>query len=426
VDFHFKFEDMERKVNTGWINLYGLRILVGVWVIALVAGGCQKDDSKPVVNEYLVDFEQESLLLIQSIEALFSPLESQYPEAAGIKEHAVYSVQIVSITCKTKYKGSEINASGLVCLPLDGSEFPIISFQNGTNTLEDYAPTSAPLNTNYLLLEAMASNGYIILLPDYIGFGASSDLVHPYYQKESTCSSIIDMMHACRELLQDGTILAKSNGDYYLMGYSQGGWATLALLEELEKNGPADILVSAASCGAGAYDLIAMSDYVLGQETFPGPLYLPYFIYSEQVYGSLTDPLNKFFNQPYAGIIPELFDGTYSNSEVNAHLNDTISRLLTADLIENFSGPDFQLLREVLTDNSVFAWQADARLHFYHGTSDLNVPPEQSRDIYNGFIDAGTDPARVNLFEMDTLTHETGVITWGISTINWFNELEDN
>jgi pimeloyl-ACP methyl ester carboxylesterase len=401
--------------------------MTGIFVIAVVLAGCQKDDSKPVVNEYLIGFEQENLFLLQSIETLFSPLESVYPQAAGIKEHADYSVQIISITYKTKYNGSDINASGLVCLPLESSEFPIISFQNGTNTLNDYAPTADPMNKNYLLLEAMASNGYIILIPDYIGFGASSDLVHPYYQKESTCSSVIDMIHACNELLQDGTILAKSNGGYYLMGYSQGGWSTLAILEELEKNGQSDIHVSATSCGAGAYDLMAMSDYVLGLETFPGPLYLPYFIYSEQVYGSLTDPLDKFFNQPYAGVIPELFDGSYSNSEVNANLNDTISRLLTADLIENFStGADFQTLRNVLTENSVFAWQADSRLQFYHGTSDLNVPPAQSRDAYDSFIDAGSDPEKVTLIEMDGLTHETGVISWGISTINWFNELEDN
>ena len=52
---------------------------------------------------------------------------------------------------------------------------------------------------------------------------------------------------------------------------------------------------------------------------------------------ALTDPLDKFFNEPYAGSIPELFNGTYSNMQVNADLNDTISRLLTPDLIENFS-----------------------------------------------------------------------------------------
>ena len=43
--------------------------------------------------------------------------------------------------------------------------------------------------------------------------------------------------------------------EYYLMGYSQGGWATLALLEALEKNYSSDFTVKAASGGAGPYDL---------------------------------------------------------------------------------------------------------------------------------------------------------------------------
>ena len=209
------------------------------------------------------------------------------------------------------------------------------------------------------------------------------------------------------------------------MGYSQGGWATLSTLEQLENSGQTEISISAASCGAGAYDLMAMSDYVLGLTTFPGPLYLPYFVFSEKVYGSLTDPLDKYFNPPYAGIIPELFDGTHSNGEVSASLNDTISSLVTPDLIENFStGPEFQTFRDLLTENSVSAWEVKARLRFYHGTQDINVPPIQSQAIYDNFISAGADPDRVGHFDLNGLTHETGLIPWGISTINWFNELE--
>jgi pimeloyl-ACP methyl ester carboxylesterase len=356
---------------------------------------------------------------------MLAPLEPLYPQAAGIKEHAAYSVQVFSMNYKTHYKGEEITASGLICIPLADARFPVISFQNGTNTYHGNAPTANPLNYNYLLLEAMASNGYIILIPDYIGFGASSDQVHPYYQKATTTATVIDMMHACSELVQDKKVLAKTADRNYLMGYSQGGWATLAVLEELEKGDHPDISITAASCGAGAYNLMAMSNYVLALDTFPGPVYLPYFVYSEQIFGALTDPLDKYFNEPYAGRIPGLFDGTHTNTEVNENLNDTISRLLTADMIQNFaSGSQFQELRNALTDNSVSSWPVEARLRFYHGTDDINVPPVQSQMIYDDFIASGADPSRVSLLPLEGMTHETGVIPWGINTINWFNELE--
>jgi pimeloyl-ACP methyl ester carboxylesterase len=404
-----------------------IRAFTGIWmlVIILLVNGCKKDTTNPSNNQYLVDFKQENMFFLQSIEAMLSPLEPLYPEAAGIKENAVYSVQVLSIKYKTHYKGEEITASGLACLPLSDGQFPVISFQNGTNTFDGNSPTVNPMNYNYLLLEAMVSNGYILLIPDYIGFGASSDQVHPYYQKETTASTVIDMMHACSELVQDKKVLAKMADRSYLMGYSQGGWATLSVLEELEKGDHPDIKVSAASCGAGAYDLIAMGNYIMALDTFPGPVYLPYFVYSEQVYGTLTDPLDKYFNEPYASLIPGLFDGSHTNGEVDENLNDTISRLLTTDLIHNFaSGSEFQDLRDALTENSVSAWPVEARLRFYHGTVDVNVPPVQTQMIYDSFISSGADPERVTLLPLEGKTHETGVIPWGINTINWFNELE--
>jgi pimeloyl-ACP methyl ester carboxylesterase len=265
----------------------------------------------------------------------------------------------------------------------------------------------------------------VLLIPDYIGFGASDNLVHPYYQKESTATSVIDMLKAVEELMEEKTILANSDGSTYLMGYSQGGWATLSVLEALDKNAAADIEINAASCGAGAYDLMMMSQWVIDLPVFSAPQYLPYFVYSEQEFGALTDPLSHFFNEPYASAIPQLFSGEYENGQVDQALNDTMAVLLSADMLAGFGdGAAYAELRNVLTLNSVEPWQPDALIRFYHGTSDVNVPPSQTESMYEGFISAGADPGRVTYVEMAGLNHESGVIPWGIKTINWFNELE--
>jgi hypothetical protein len=198
------------------------------------------------------------------------------------------------------------------------------------------------------------------------------------------------MILACHELIEEKDIQAKFSGEHFLMGYSQGGWATLSGLKTIETNHKTTIPVTAASCGAGAYDMMAMSTYVLSQEVFPGPLYLPYFIYSQQLYGSHTDPLSKFFNEPYTSRIPELFNGMYSNTQVGAQLNDTISLLVKSNMITDFSdGADFAQLRSLLVKNSVAAWVPAAKINFYHGTTDLNVPPVQSQLIYDSFKNLG-------------------------------------
>ena len=394
---------------------------------AAILYGCSDDGSiNTPSNDYLLELRQANLLLLPAVQTLLVPLEAEYPEAAFIRANASYSVQVFRITYKTHFKNEEITASGLACVPLADREFPVISFQNGTNTQHENAPTEDPIDFNYMLLEAMASNGYIILIPDYIGFGASDNEVHPYFQKKSTTDAVIDMIHAGLEMLDFSAVTAKSNGNLYLMGYSQGGWATLCTMDALERDNQTGLTLSGASCGAGAYDLMTMSEHVLGLDTFPGPLYLPYFIYSEQVFGTLTDPLDKYFKQPYAGIIPTLFNGTYSNSEVNVQLNDTVSMLLTDNMIANFAeGSEFATLRVLLTDNSVTAWNTTIPLRFFHGTIDLNIPPSQSIAIHNSFIQAGSDPGEVTFTDLEGSSHETGIISWGIATVNWFNELKE-
>jgi hypothetical protein len=172
--------------------------------------------------------------------------------------------------------------------------------------------------------------------------------------------------------------------------------------------------------------MMTMSDHVLGLETFPGPLYLPYFIYSQQNMGFIDDPLELFFKSPYAGMIPDLFDGSLSNDEVNAQLTDQIADLVTDALRENFNtSQDFDQLREVLERNSVPAWASENRIHFYHGTDDLNVPPEQSYAIHQGFLAAGADAEKVRYVEMPGMDHGSGLIPWGIQTLTWFNSLNE-
>jgi hypothetical protein len=233
------------------------------------------------------------------------------------------------------------------------------------------------------------------------------------------------MIKACHEMLDENDIQAKSSGEHFLMGYSQGGWATLSGLKNIETNHKTALPVTATSCGAGAYDMMAMSTYVLAQEVFPGPLYLPYFIYSQQLFGAHNDPLNKFFNEPYAIRIPELFNGTYSNTQVNAQLNDTISRLLKSDMMLEFSGgADFAQLRSLLVKNSVTAWLPGSKISFYHGSADLNVPPEQSQLIYNSFVNLGVGPDKIQLISLPGTDHEFSLMPWGFKTINWFNELK--
>jgi hypothetical protein len=389
---------------------------------------CQKNKDSDQVNSYLVDYQLVSTIPVSTSVTAMTFLSLKYPEINQLISSMKYDVNVYKVTYKTHYKSNQIIASGLICVPNSDEELPLISFQNGTNTSNTEAPSVNPNNPSFILLQTFAGIGYIILIPDYIGFGASSQYLHPYFVIEPTNNAIIDLMHATEEFVLNSAIHAKLNRHNYLMGYSQGGWATLSAYKQIETE--IDTFeIKAASCGAGAYDLLNTSNYIAKQFIFPSPLYLPYYIYSHQQYGLLNDSLGIFFNEPYSLKIPLLFDGLKTSREINSELNDTVDRLLKPELITSLDSginnqDSYNELKADLEANSVTTWELNGLLHFYHGSIDDNLPVTGSRAIYSDFLELNLK-GKVEYFEMEGLNHETGVIPWGIKTLIWFNSLEN-
>ena len=346
--------------------------------------------------------------------------QSLYPDISFLADNISYGAKIYSISYKTSFRGEEIIASGLVSIPDTRGSFPIVSYQNGTNTCHSNAPSLNHNNTLYSLLNVNAGQGYIILMPDYIGFGESEEYLHPYYHTESSNRVIRDMILAAEEFTDyiDGL---EVNKQLYLLGYSQGGWATLAALKDMENDPLMDYNLVAASCGAGAYDLIDFSHYVFSLDSFPNPFYFPYYIESRREYGFINDPLSLFFNEPYAGLIPGLFDGSLCNSELNSNLTNKIGDLFTENILTGFDTEDeFLEIRSDLAANSVIPWNLNTHLLISHSNGDESVPIEQSLNLYENLISAGTAENKLEFYEINDLFHNDAIIPWGINTFKWF------
>lgn len=418
-------ESNSKKSKYTYLSYAVLLVLI---VSIFAIPGCKKDsasDDPPLKNEILVSYEKILSYPVETIRQQLGVWQNIYSDIIPIINNTNYGVDVYKVTYNTTFKNEPVLASGLICLPQSEGAFPIISFQNGTNTMKNDCPSLNPTGYYYSLMQYMAGNGYIIVFPDYIGFGASAKYLHPYYEKETTNKAVVDMIRACHEIFDEQGIKVKHNGKHLLMGYSQGGWATLSALKNIETTYKTELPVLAASCGAGAYDMMVMSNYVLAQEIFPGPLYLPYFIYSQQQFGAHNDPPEKFFNEPYTSRIPALFNGTYTNSQVNEQLNDTIARLVNSNMISDFStGAGFAQLRSLLVKNSVTSWLPASKINFYHGSTDLNVPPAQSQLMYDSFISIGAGTDKVQLIILPGTDHEFSLLPWGLKTINWFNGLQ--
>ena len=110
-------------------------------------------------------------------------------EFSDITKNAKYGISLYTITYKTTYMGEEIIASGLVSFPDTDNPVPMLSFHHGTESKHLNAPTDNLLT--YSFFSNAASLGYVFLMPDYLGFGSSKDILHPYYRSYIIGNTII-------------------------------------------------------------------------------------------------------------------------------------------------------------------------------------------------------------------------------------------
>ncbi|MEN8116205.1 MAG: prolyl oligopeptidase family serine peptidase [Bacteroidota bacterium] len=382
------------------------------------------DVEVPETDTYLVSHDQYKSYLPAFIESAFDMFIPDYPELAAIKDKVDYGIIIYKITYNTTFNGEPKLASGLVCVPMGTETFPVLSYQNGTNTLHNHAPSVDPDDELYLLLEFMASTGFIVAIPDYLGFGVADDMFHPYLHGESTVQTVTDMLRAVDELVNHHLDINMSN-DLYISGYSQGGWATMKVQKAIDTQFPGEFNLKASACGAGPYNLNTINEYVIAQQEYPMPYFVGY-IFNSYMNLELTTPITDIFQEPYAGSIPNLYDGSKSGDEINEQLTTTVAELFTEDYIANQATDNkYEPVHEMLNDNSVNAYSTTTPTLIIHGTDDTFVPYIVSDDIYNEFMAAGVSGGVVKLVPLQGHNHTSGILPSGLISITWFLDIRD-
>ena len=382
------------------------------------------DDEEPIENLHLVEYKAGTSFMLPMAQFAFQQVEAMAPDGPKLSTKARYGVSVYSIKYKTMYKGNEIEASGLVAIPLAGADdkFPVLSFQNGTNTLASRAPSVNASDQGMILLQLLASLGYIVVIPDYLGFGASATLPHPYLHKASTVESITDMYRAVKELLSPGELNKKLNGDIYLVGYSQGGWASLALMEALSKNPVQGLSLKGTAAGSGPYSLTNFTNYLLDQQQYASPSYLGYLFHSLIETGSVSITYSDIFNPPYAALIPTLYDGTRDEGYINGQLTTSVTELFKADFRNNLlTDPRYASVRTALANNTIPGWKIGTPLFLRHGDADNTVPVSMTTHLNSELIAAGAPGAMLNYQIYPGLSHSSAFLPFIMSAIDWMH-----
>jgi Secretory lipase len=132
-------------------------------------------------------------------------------------------------------KGKPIRLSGMLALPHALTPRGLVGFQHGTTPDRESVPSN--LSTDGLAAAILfAGNGYAVIAPDYAGLGISR-LPHPYYVATDTARAVVDMIHSVRH------IRGVPSSAPFLVGFSEGGYASLAAQRALEAAGESNSVV---------------------------------------------------------------------------------------------------------------------------------------------------------------------------------------
>ncbi len=323
-------------------------------------------------------------------------------------------------------KGDSTVASGLCLVPSTDTcnFFPMISYQHGTIMKKSDVPSR--LNGESLVGQLFCSLGNIAVCPDYVGLGDSPGL-HPYCHDKSEATATIDLIRAAREFMTD-SIFKYDNGQIFLIGYSQGGHATMAVHKYIEENNLMNELniVASAPCSGPYHMSGAQAEMILDTPDYPSPAYLVYIIFAyNSVYENIFSHPTEVLNYPFDTIVPVYLNGNYSHNELNSMLPDSLYLLLNDSFyvaVLNDMNDKLTPFWQNLLDNDNYNWAPEAPVRMYYCQADEQVSYLNSIHADSAMLALGAvDVQSINV--LPSANHGDCGIPAIISAYNWFNTL---
>jgi pimeloyl-ACP methyl ester carboxylesterase len=301
------------------------------------------------------------------------------PILAGFKLEAQNGVHIYRVKYQTQTPATAVAsaapviASGLMIVPdSKKASYPWIGVQHGTVTSKADAPSVTPAEGIF-----EASQGFVTVVMDYIGYGSSSKVFHPYLIEKAYADAGIDFLKATYKFADLNTI---GKGPLFLKGYSEGGYATLALQKEIETNYAGVFPLVATGPSGGPYNLEAIAVELMQRETVH-PVNIPFLVLSYTKWLSNNDfNPEAIFALPTANV-SALFTGQFNNDYIGTKIPTQNSAMLEPSLVADFLSAqpvsnEAVKLRGYLKSQSLTnqGWQPRTTTLFFHCVDDEVVP----------------------------------------------------
>ncbi|MBK8360860.1 MAG: prolyl oligopeptidase family serine peptidase [Comamonadaceae bacterium] len=306
-------------------------------IVPGVANAGQLKDATPINTVTLAD-------LTAAVGAAGSKLPGAVPR------YAVTSWRLTYMT--SDGFGREVLASGLVSVPVkpDGARSPVLSYQHATIYKDAQAPSNQVAATEPPVV--LASLGFIVVAADYVGYGASRGSQHPYLLSTPTAAVVMDLLTAARTWRQTQGVA--DNRQLFMLGYSEGGYTTLAAHRAMQASASPHLTQLVASVpGAGPYHvgvtLDAQLQRVRDESTALAALVSPGRL--SKLGTTVRDEVRRLILRL---VIPDDADVTFQST-----------------FLDNFLADDAAAIDR---DSNVHDWKPATPIRLFHGRDDQTVP----------------------------------------------------
>lgn len=270
---------------------------------------------------------------------------------------------------------NRIQLSGKVVIPADGKADRIIVVSHYTIGSNAEAPSRC------FPIEAMlAKMGYVMIFPDYLGYGVTADRVHPYLVMDLTAFNVLDMYAAVLPFLKAAGVEV-AHDEIFLMGYSQGGATTMAVQQWIETFLDDEIKIRRVFAGGGPYDVLATYDHFVTRDTADYPIAVP-LVMQGMIVGNHLDLDMGQLMQPYVYENMDYWVNSkrFTSAQVNAAIGTHVTHEILSAKGMDRTSREVSELYKAMTSNSIlsYSWEPEAPVYLFHSMDDEIVTFENA------------------------------------------------
>ncbi|MDI9336190.1 MAG: alpha/beta fold hydrolase [Gammaproteobacteria bacterium] len=340
------------------------------------------------------------------------------------------------ITYKTvNAKNQLVNTEAVVLVPQGNGadcsgDRPVVLLAHGTTTDVDYDISSQTNGEGQLAQAFFASRGFVVVAPNYVGYGISKSQPHPYLVEQQQSKDMIDAYKAAKK----SNLFKEKAGKLFVTGYSQGGFVAMATHKAMQQEG---ITVAASAPLSGPYAIQAISDkfFVDGDVNLGATTFYPFIMRAyQEAYGNVYKNPSEVYTADWISKgIATLLPGT--NSTITSSGLDAASVFSTTSFSaggygigsSNFIVPDSLVtaykndvttnpdrgnagpaitsshpVRNALKNNDLRNWKpnANTQVLLCAGSGDSVVYIENTNLIYDYWIAGGVPSSTITKLDL--------------------------